>query len=216
MNKLNNFERNKMLLAREYYKFYIQAFEDRKADKYYKFGNDEVAIIYDNIRVIFVFEGSKGFLDWFSNFRFKFKTIKKCIEVHNGINKSALKFYSLIIKIINENKKLIPIFLGYSRGAGIALLLSYYMSQFCRPICITYGQLKIFEENDCRAIEKEDKFDYYRVYFKSDPVSKVPLELQDYDHIKGNNIILKEKWYHKIPLFTFKIKCHLYYKEVLS
>lgn len=202
--------------SRNYWKYYEMAFENRIADVYHKIGNDEIAIIHDDKKIIFLFEGSKGFLDWFSNFRFKLKK-KDWIDIHKGFLKSAKKFLKIISTVLNSHKDCRPVYVGYSRGADIALICAVLLSvSENKSLVFTYGQAKAFEYQDAKKLSKLNTFEYYRVYFKKDPVPGVPFKIQGYGHIEGTEVVLKEKWYHKIPLLYFRIKCHKYYKEVLA
>ncbi|MHA1840417.1 MAG: lipase family protein [Candidatus Heimdallarchaeota archaeon] len=208
---MKNFE-----ISKRYYNYYNTAFGKTKNVNYtYIIKKNDVMAICENFdKDVFIFKGTDDVKDWINNIKYKPETEEW--DFHKGFKLSGDRFYNNIKKII-FNKKII--FIGYSRGGAIALYLADKLAEEYKHLsveCYTYGQPRVFSGNKCNEIETSFKnILYFRTYFQHDIVTKLPLKLTGYKHLKGKNVVLKSKWWHWLPFLSMKIAVHLQYDNVL-
>jgi poly(3-hydroxyalkanoate) synthetase len=163
-----------------------------------------------------VFKGSDDIRDWVSNLNVTPES--EHYEFHSGFHLAALKFVNKVRSIISENKGKSISLIGYSRGGAIAAILAYLILKKSDKLKIeltTFGQPRCFEEEKVKDVQYmilTDQLKYKRIFFQNDIVSRLPLRLQNFQHV-GDKLVLKAKWWHYLPFLTVKIKVHTYYER---
>ena len=177
--------------------------------------SDVMAYAVFTDKIIFAWQESNDIKDWVKNFcftnnfwKYLFSSKKKLENdkitwVHKDMNKVATIYTKIVKNILetyNKGGQKEIWFGGFSRGGGIAKLVSNKVTTKAKTVLITFGQPKVTESNK--------EIDHTRVYYQRDIVTKVP---RKFKHPKAKEIKLKSKWWHWIPGATFKV--HTSYDE---
>lgn len=209
-----------------YYSFINAAFTtySLKADYHLVKQNDECKVFILPDRMVIVFRESNDLDDWISNLRYSGK------DYHKDLKKCADKFNNSLHNIISTHNPDLISLTGYSRGGGLAFLMTeFIIKKFsCIPLeCVTFGQLKVLTEQKMFKLRKRFKtfnFNYRRVYIPRDIVIHTPYY---YEHLKAKNSIehpfieevkLRPKvwWYYLNPFYIWTgIKSHELYRKVI-
>jgi len=195
------------------YKIYDLAFNKKtELFKQIKSGNDICKVLYDNKELNFVIKCSDDIKDWISNF--DLKPDNEYYEFHNGFNISAKLLIQKVVEYIKEKNVDKINMIGVSRGGAIALILAQMLTEkFPQKeiTCTTFGQPKAVTAIKAMSIDVMGKIRYTRVFFENDIITKLPLHVQGFAHVQGQEVVLPAKWWHKIPLTVIKMIVHTRY-----
>ena len=161
--------------------------------------------------IVICFPGSKEFLDWVDNLRFRKTSIflnkRDDIKVHEGFFDQYATIRMDIREEISNRDKNKKIFItGHSLGGALATLCHYYDYFYDdSAMSITFGSPRV-GNNEFKKDFNLLKLESYRIVYGEDTITKVPTLWMKFKHV-GKKIKLKKEYsfWQKFLIPVYKI-----------
>ncbi len=163
--------------------------------EFFTVGNVEGLVGNMDGKLLFMFRGTDGLIDWIFNFLFWMKKVtpykdkinNKKIKVHYGFFKSYLSVRDFIHEKVKESNLTDIVFHGHSKGAALTALaaLDIYINFPQKNIgAFVIGMPKLGNSHFKESFEKRI-VDFIRIDYGSDLVSQIPPVFFGYVHLNN-------------------------------